>query len=52
MVHNFQPQGLSLRRCCCTEATLLEIGCVGYENLDTWYEIPCSGYEMLVLGMK
>jgi hypothetical protein len=29
-----------------------EIGCLGYENLDTWYEIRCSGYEMLVLGMK
>jgi hypothetical protein len=29
-----------------------EIGCVVYENLATWYEIPCSGYEMLVLGMK
>ncbi len=29
-----------------------EIGCVGYGNLATWYEIPCLGYEMLVLGMK
>ena len=29
-----------------------EIGCLGYENLATWYERPCSGYEMLVLGMK
>ncbi len=29
-----------------------EIGCWGYENLATWYEIPWSGYEILVLSMK